>query len=69
MDITAAEPDTLKSDATHDHGTCTNEAEFVPRAGVEDLNVETVTSNRFSQPIGNGLSDSEPTEPSRSCSA
>lgn len=45
MDITVAEPDTLKSDATYDHGICTNEVEFVQRAGVEDLNVETVTSN------------------------
>jgi CO/xanthine dehydrogenase Mo-binding subunit len=45
MDITASDPDTLKSDAAHDHGTCANEVEFAQGAGTEDLNVETVTSN------------------------
>jgi CO/xanthine dehydrogenase Mo-binding subunit len=45
MQITATDPDTLKSDAAHDYGTCTNEVEFAQGAGIEDLNVETVTSN------------------------
>lgn len=45
MDIIAAEPDTAKNDAAHDHGTSTSELWFVQSAGVENLNVETVASN------------------------
>jgi CO/xanthine dehydrogenase Mo-binding subunit len=45
MDIIAAEPGTANNDAVHDHLACTSEIGFVQSAGVENLNVVTVTSN------------------------
>jgi CO/xanthine dehydrogenase Mo-binding subunit len=47
MDINATEQRIEKNDAAHDHLTRTSEVGFVQSARVENLNVETVTSNPF----------------------
>ena len=47
MDINPTELRIAKNDTAHDRLSCTNEVWFARSAGVENLNVETVTSNPF----------------------